>query len=241
MRLVLLALTLAMAPLPVWAVDCRIAVDVGHTRDNPGEISARGRPEREFNLALAKRLDSALAGKGIQSVLINPEGESIPLSDRPRLAAGAGASLLISIHHDSVQDHYKTEWEWGGERRFHADQFSGYGLFISALNPAYEDSLRVAKAMGKGLLAAGLRPSLHHAEAIPGEGRPLVDVARGVYRYDDLVVLKYAGIPAVLVEAAIIVNRAEERKARDPVFQAKVAEALAAAAQAYCLTKQAQR
>jgi N-acetylmuramoyl-L-alanine amidase len=230
-----------MAPLPVWAEDCRVAVDVGHTRDKPGEISARGRPEREFNLALAKRLDSALASRGIRSLLINPEGEAMALHDRPRLAAEAGASLLISIHHDSVQDHYKTEWEWGGRRLFHADQFSGYGLFISALNPAYDESLRVATNMGKGLLAAGLRPSLHHAEAIPGEGRPLVDVARGVYRYDDLVVLKYATIPAVLVEAAIIVNRAEERKAREPAFQAKVAEALAAAAQAHCLAKQPQR
>ena len=241
MRAVLILLVLAMAPVSVWAQTCRVAVDVGHTRDNPGEISARGRPEREFNLVLAQRLSSALAARGISSLLINPEGEAMALAERPRRAAEAGASLLISIHHDSVQDHYKSEWEWGGRHLFHADQFSGYGLFISGLNPAYDESLRVARKAGDRLLAAGLRPSLHHAESIPGEGRPLVDVARGIYRYDDLVVLKYAAIPALLVEAAIIVNRAEERKARDPAFQAKVAEALADAAQAHCLSKQSQR
>lgn len=241
MKAVPVVLFLLLLPPAAWAEQCRIAVDVGHSRDNPGEVSAYGRPEREFNLALAKRLVSVLASKGIPSVMINPAGDPIPLHDRPRLASEAGASLLISIHHDSVQDQYKTEWERGGRRLFHADQFRGYGLFISGLNPAYDESLRVAAAMGKGLLAAGFRPSLHHAEAIPGEGRPLVDVARGIYRYDDLIVLKYAAIPAVLVEAAVIVNRAEERKARDPVFQAKVAEALAMAAQAHCLAKQSQR
>ena len=236
MRLFLLLLSFIVLPLPAWAEGCRIAVDVGHTRDNPGEISARGRPEREFNLALAERLRDVLTKQGVSVLLINPAGDAMDLHDRPRLAAEAGASLLISIHHDSVQDHYKSEWEWGGQRWFFSDQFSGYGLFISGFNPAYDQSLLVARKAGDGLLAAGLRPSLHHAEAIPGEGRPLVDVARGVYRYDDLIVLKYATIPALLVEAAIIVNRAEERKARDPVFQGKVAEALATAAQAHCLS-----
>lgn len=213
---------------------CLIAIDVGHTRENPGEISARGRPEREFNATLAGRLRTALRGRGISSVLINPHGELMALVDRPRMAAEAGAALLISIHHDSVQDIYKSEWEWGRHRQFYSDQFSGYGLFVSEQNPAFADSLRVAEKIADGLLLAGLTPSLHHAEAIAGENRPLLNMARGIYRYDNLIVLKYATIPAVLLEAGIIVNRAEELKLRQPAYQDKIAAAVAAAVEGYC-------
>ena len=52
--------------------------------------------------------------------------------------------------------------------------------------------------------------TLHHAEPIGGENRALLDARCGVYQYDDLVVLKDFRSPAVLFEAAVVVNSDEE-------------------------------
>jgi N-acetylmuramoyl-L-alanine amidase len=42
---------------------------------------------------------------------------------------------------------------------------------------------------------------LHHAEPVAGESRELIDRALGIYRYDELAVLRTATMPAVLFEA----------------------------------------
>src|SRR3546814_4963502 len=66
------------------------------------------------------------------------------------------------------------------------------------------------------MIAAGRRPSLHHAEAIEGEGRRLLDPIRGIYAGDSLKILRRAAAPAVLVEVGVIKNPAEEHKLSKP-------------------------
>jgi N-acetylmuramoyl-L-alanine amidase len=74
---------------------------------------------------------------------------------------------------------------------------------------------------------AGFGPSLYHAEPIPGESKPFADRANGVHYYDNLVVLHTATQPAVLFEAGVIVNRAEELALREPATRGRIAEAVA--------------
>jgi N-acetylmuramoyl-L-alanine amidase len=86
------------------------------------------------------------------------------------------------------------------------------------------------------LRAAGLTPSLHHAEDIPGEARELVDESLGIYRFDKLILLRTAGIPSVLFEAGVIVDRDEERQFRDPAYRGRTARALSRAVTAFAKT-----
>ena len=65
-------------------------------------------------------------------------------------------------------------------------------------------------------MAAGEKPSLYHAEPIAGENRPLLDRRLGVHRFDGLAVLKTATMPAVLVEAGVIVNPTTRHGWRGP-------------------------
>jgi N-acetylmuramoyl-L-alanine amidase len=213
---------------------CKIAVDIGHHRAAPGATSARGQPEWSFNAALAGLIVEALRRQGVAAVLLNPAGDPIELRQRPADAAAIGATLLLSIHHDSVQEQYLSPWQWQGRDLAYSDRFSGYGLFVSAKNPAYPQSVAAAKAVGDTLLALGLAPSLHHAEPIPGENRPLIDQRRGIYRYDDLIVLKYAAMPALLIEAGIIVNRQDEETLTDQGFRLRFSEAVAEGIANYC-------
>jgi len=77
------------------------------------------------------------------------------------------------------------------------------------------------------LIEAGFKPSTHHAEKIEGEGREWADKANGVLYYDNLIVLKNAKIPAVLLESGVIVNRDEEQRMLDPAVREKIASAVA--------------
>ena len=61
-------------------------------------------------------------------------------------------------------------------------------------------------------MAAGEKPSLYHAEPIAGENRPLLAPPPGRASLDGLAVLKTATMPAVLVEAGVIVNPDDEAR-----------------------------
>lgn len=213
---------------------CMVALDPGHSRDRLGATSARGVGEWFFNRALTEQVAASLTAQGVEAVVINPAGGPIGLKDRTRQAAEAGADLFLSIHHDSVQPQYLTPWQVDGKARSYSDRFAGFGVFVSGRNTGFAASQSFGQDLADALLAAGLRPSLHHAEPIPGENRPLLDARRGIYRYDDLVVLHSAPIPAVLLEAAVIVNREEESRAITPAFRDQVAGAVTQAVTAFC-------
>jgi N-acetylmuramoyl-L-alanine amidase len=219
----LLAAALAAAPGAAL-----VAVDAGHGPGAPGATSARGVPERVLNLAVGARLVAALEREGLRAVLLDEPGDLGP-AERAALAGRLGAAALVSVHHDSVQPRYLATWQVDGVERAYSDRFRGFSVFYSGAGARPEESLRLALRLGDALLRLGLAPTLHHAEPIDGEGRPLVDARRGVYRYDGLAVLRRAEMPAVLVECGVMVHRDEELALRDPAHQERVARALAAA------------
>jgi len=213
---------------------CLIAIDAGHYHDAPGAISARGRPELEFNLNLASKFQATLEKLGIRTFLTNPNGDVESLFDRPLSAEKAGATLFISLHHDSVEEFNLLMWQWQGEENHYCDRFHGYSFYVSKRNPHYKESLRAAKIASDKLLADGLTPALYHADPQLGEGRPLLDKKRGIYNYKNLAVAMFGPMPAMLVEAGVIVNRDEELLVETPEYQDKIVSALTAAAVDHC-------
>ncbi len=211
-----------------------LALDIGHSRERPGAISARGRSEWRFNHALADSVRVTLEQAGYQLVVINPDGNKIALRARTAQAKQAQAHLFLSLHHDSVQPHYLSTWQYEGQKQRYSDRYAGYSLFYSKRNPYARASRVFARAFGGQLRVHGFTPSLHHAEPIPKENRPLIDPERGVYRFDDLIVLHSATMPAVLFEAGIIVNRDEELWIAKPQTRQAIADALLTALDWYC-------
>ena len=193
-----------------------IAVDVGHHAAEPGVISASGRPEFEYNRDLALEVKAELERIGQRVRLIGERGDHAVLYERPREAAGA--DLFVSIHHDSVKERLLPK----------AKYFSGFSLFVSRHNPQPEKSLACASALGAQLRAAGFSPSRYHADPILGENRPFADEENGVHFFDNLAVLRHAKMPAVLVEAGVIVNPEEELRMREPGVRRRIADAIAA-------------
>jgi N-acetylmuramoyl-L-alanine amidase len=225
---ILLVPGLAWAAEPVPGEKHIVAIDVGHTRASPGAISVTGIPEYEFNLRIAKKLESMLQATGtIQAFLITSE-KPRTLPERTRIAASRNADLFVSIHHDSAQDKYLEEREAAdGKTQRYTDKFSGYSIFVSHKNPRYEKSLDLARQIGRAMRRAKLKFATHHNEAIAGENRPIVDPEAGVYAFDDLVVLKTASMPAVLVECGVIVNPEEEKELLTDTRQVTITAAIA--------------
>lgn len=231
MRCWLLALCLApglaAASEPVPGEARIVAIDVGHTRVSPGAISVTGIPEYEFNLKIAKRLESKLQESGTIKPFLIVSEKARTLPERTRIAASRKADLFVSIHHDSAQDKYLEERETeDGKTERYTDKFSGYSIFVSRKNPRYEESLDLARRIGRAMRSADFKFATHHNEAIPGENRPIVDREAGVYAFDDLVVLKTASMPAVLVECGVIVNPAEEKSLQTDTRQVTITAAL---------------
>jgi N-acetylmuramoyl-L-alanine amidase len=216
-----------------------IVIDVGHTPQAAGATSARGVSEYSFNLNLAHVVEALLtkAGFSTTKVLETTGLGTTQLYDRAARANAAKPDLFLSLHHDSAQRRYMSQWTYEGRTLEYSDKFAGYSIFVASNNAFSTQSLAFATLLSDALLADGFSYSLHHAANVEGENRTLLDASRGIYSFDGLIVLKQTRAPAVLLEAGVIVNRAEEEKLVTPAYQARIGGAIASAIAAFCATK----
>jgi N-acetylmuramoyl-L-alanine amidase len=232
-------------PLPKPAPTCdredfRVVLDVGHTADSPGAISARGVGEYEFNLYLARQINEALirAGFGKTELLVTGGPGKKSMYVRVARANKLSPDLLLSIHHDSVPQKFKQEWEYEGKQESYSDRFKGHSIFVSDNNSQSKDSLAFARMLGNQLAARGLQYTPHYTESFMGRNRhTLLDAEAGVYRYDTLFVLKKPRVPSVLLEAGSIVNRDEELELGKPERQMLIGSAVVDAVESFCLAQ----
>jgi len=218
----------------------RVVVDVGHTIDVPGAISARGVPEYAFNLALGQDVDHALVDAGFDKtvLLITATAPWRGLVERAARANSMRADLFIAIHHDSVPDDLLQTWEYEGNEQKYSDDYPGYALFISNDNADPPGSLMFGSLLGKELQARGLHYTPHYTLALMGHRRrELVDAQAGVYRYDQLIVLRQTRMPAVLLEAGSIVNRQEEVELATAERRALTSAAIVGAVEKFCAAR----
>jgi N-acetylmuramoyl-L-alanine amidase len=258
--LLLFATAFSLQAWPALAATCSvkaagdtvIVLDVGHIARQPGqqcyrgshcswgETSARGTPEYDFNLKLAQRIRQELMLAGFSSAYVFVTHEDAPagLDERANRANGMNADIFLSIHHDGVDDHYLTPWLYQGKRNFYFDDAKGFSLHVSPRNIRYDESLDLAQILADRLMEKGLSFTTVHETRNPAGARvPFADPARGIYLRDGnkgLVVLRKARMPAVLLEAGMIVNRDEELIVLTSSYQRTVAEAVTQAVRTFC-------
>ena len=192
------------APAPRFVV----VIDAAHGGDDPGG-RLNGTDEKSFTLALSVRLRSLLAARGIQVVTTRESDATIDPNRRAELANHANAQACLSLH--------ATE------------SGAGAHLFVSSLTPArparivawktaqaawVTRSLALAGTLNSALLHSGLTVSLARTAL------PVVDSMT---------------CPAVAVEIAPEAAQSPDSGQKsqsnldDPGYQARIAEALAAA------------
>ncbi|WP_342735874.1 N-acetylmuramoyl-L-alanine amidase [Bradyrhizobium sp. B117] len=215
----------------------RIVVDVGHTPDAYGALSARNDPEFGFNFVLAKLITARLKSEGfVGTRLLVTDGKARPsLFKRVSAANDSRTDLFLSIHHDSVPDKLLETWEFDGAKSYFSDRFSGHSLFVSQQNPHFATSLLLARMIGRQLKEQGLHYASQYTLPVMGRyRRQLLDKDVGVYRYDGLIVLSRTRSAAVLLEAGSIINRDEEMELNSSERQEMIARAVAAGVGEFC-------
>jgi len=215
----------------------RIVLDVGHTAQSEGAMSARNVPEYLYNLRLAKRIEQQLKADGFAGTrLLVTEGKARrSLVTRVAAANSLAPNLFLSIHHDSVPDKFLEEWEFEGKKRYYSDRFGGYSVFVSRNNPDFPTSVAFAELVAKEMKAQGLKYAEQYSLPIMGRyQRPILNRQTGVYRYDELIVLRKTKMPAVLLESGSIINREEEIKMDSEHHRSLVSHGVAAAVKEFC-------
>jgi N-acetylmuramoyl-L-alanine amidase len=182
-----------------------VVLDAAHGGDDLGGRLSNGQLEKDFTLAFSVRLRSLLAARGIAVVTTRESDQTVDLDRRAAIANRANAQTCLSLH--------------GSESG------SGVHLFVSSLAPAQPTrfaawktaqaasvtrSLALAGTLNAALLQAGMNVTL---------GRTA------------LLAVDSMTCPAVAVEVAP--ERGADKKVTagldDPDYQARVAQALAAA------------
>lgn len=212
-----------------------VMLDPGHSPQQPGATSISGKREVDYNDRFAARLAELLRKEGIPVRLTREPAANLGLADRAAMANRDNPALFLSIHHDSAQLQFLKPSPAGGFQT--TRPIAGYSLFVSAESPAYTESLRFANQLAHGLLQLGRTPSLHHAEPIAGENRELIDRTLGIYRFDDLAVLRKNRPPSVLLEVGVIVDAADEQYVSDAGNQDAMCQAIVRAIKTFLALK----
>lgn len=186
-----------------------ISIDVGHSLSSPGSTSAYGETEFSYNRDMALHLAKSFVNQGYGVNLIGSNGDIKDLKERPLLAKNS--NLFISIHHDSIQLTDLNRWTYQQKQFLFNDEVHGFGIFVSTKNPYFKQSLQCAKNVAEKLITTGFKPNYYHAQNIKGENKTLFFPNLPVYQYDNLIVLKNAKIPAILIEVGVLTNRKEAK------------------------------
>jgi len=117
-------------------------------------------------------------------------------------------------------------WQYQGQKHYYLDKFKGYAILISKKNSRYDESLDLARSLADDLIGSRLEFTTHHDEktntAMYGRVGPMVDRGRGIYAF----VLHETEMPALILEAGMIVNRKEEVILSSPVRRATIVRAV---------------
>ena len=227
-------LVLSLAVAQADAAQLCIVLDPGHHPGKDGALGVRGIHEVVYNDALTGRLAQALEAQGYAVHVTRGPAQEIGLGERARFANNLNADLFLAIHHDSAQPKYLERIQVDGRDAWRTIKpIAGYSLFVSLLNPQAARSKEFGLLLGAEMNALGRPPTLHHAEAIPGENRELLDRELGLYRFDDLIVLKKTQMPAVLLEIGVIVDPVDEAYVSDEGNQTMIINAIVNAVRSY--------
>ncbi len=79
-----------------------IALEPGHGGSNSGAGGVSGTQEKDINRMAVAELARQFQAAGAQTVIVRPDDEAVPLSERTRRAIAANANVFISVHANSA-------------------------------------------------------------------------------------------------------------------------------------------
>ena len=181
-----------------------VVLDAAHGGDDPGG-KLSDQPEKAFTLALSVKLRSLLGARGIQVVTTRESDSNLDVNRRAEIANHANAQACLSLH----------ATETG----------AGVHLFTSSLPPAPSTRIPAWKTAQAAWVTRSLALAGVLNSALQQAGIPVMLGRTALPEVDSMT------CPAIAVEVAPDQAQGGDAKTEldDPDYQARVAEALAAA------------
>ena len=228
--------TLTIPTTPAGTRRRTIVIDPGHGGKDPG-ASDNGVVEKNINLAVGLELYRVLTAKGYRVIMTRNTDVYLTLQERTDIANDNNADLFVSVHVNALPS---------------KKSMTGFEIYIMAL-PTDKDAMNLAKVEnreyveGKGMDVANVdrrtemllkilgdmqqnnkisestdfAAALYNAGAV--NGLPMHRIAQAPF-----FVLRGAGMPAVLLEIGFLTNAEEAAQLVNPVYQQRIAQAMAA-------------
>lgn len=220
--------------------DIVIVVDPGHGGIDAGARSRSGTLEKNVVLDFSRRLADVLGKSGRFSVhLTRDDDEFIPLGERVNIARSHKASLLISVHADSV-----SAGSVSGATVYTLSERASDGVAAAlAEQENRSDAIGGVDLTGETDAVADILIDLVQRETKNYAvffARTLVDelkrhtgVVKNPHRSAGFKVLKAHDVPSVLLELGYLTNSSDEKHLIDAEWQETVAETVANAVAQY--------
>ncbi len=215
-----------------------IAIDAGHGGKDPGAIGQNGTYEKNVTLAIARELAAMINRQpGMKAVLTRSGDYFVDLDARSEIARRHKASLLVSIHADSVDNavargasvwilsNKRVDREMNkllGQQQKHSQLLGGAGKVIAEAEPnpylaqtildlSWDNARSEGYNIGEEVLRQiGRVARLHKSKPV----------------HASLAVLKAPDIPSLLIESGFISNPYEERQLASENYQRQLARAI---------------
>ena len=83
----------------------KVVIDAGHGAKDPGAFSITGKQEKDFTLAMAKKVTDALSKDSrVQVLMTRTDNTFVELDDRVKFANDAQVDLFLSIHGNKINN-----------------------------------------------------------------------------------------------------------------------------------------
>ncbi|MBW1982814.1 MAG: N-acetylmuramoyl-L-alanine amidase [Deltaproteobacteria bacterium] len=196
-----------------------VVIDPGHGGRDAGASGLSGVVEKELTLALARELAAVLEKQGTaRPVLTRQDDYALSLDDRAGIANHRNGDLFISLHLGNGFNRNAqgfTIYAWSpAARPLDAAGARDATAWDWGQLPYWEQSRKLSKLVRQQM--AGV---LHW----PGQATAQVD----------LYLLARVRMPAILIELGSVSNPAEAAQLKQPDFQRKLVQAIAAAIAEY--------
>ena len=225
-------------PVSATSGDVVIAVDAGHGGKDPGAIGQNGTYEKHVTLAIARELTAMINRQpGMKAVMTRTRDYFVDLNARSEIARRHKASLLVSIHADSVDNaiargasvwilsNKRVDREMNkllGQQEKHTQLLGGAGKVIAEAEPnpylaqtildlSWDNARSEGYSIGEDVLRQiGRVARLHKTKPV----------------HASLAVLKAPDIPSLLIESGFISNPYEEKQLASANYQRQMARAI---------------
>lgn len=191
-----------------------VVIDAGHGGHDPGTVGRFGQ-EKNFSLAVAKRLGAILRRKGFKVKYTRTTDKFIPLTQRAKMGNATPNSIFVSIHFNS------------------AKRSAAQGIETFALSPAGTASTSKSLKQSDFKSRSGNRRDSENialATAVQGavlkQLRRYQPTDRGIKRAR-WTVLTGLTRPGVLFEGGFVSNATEGKRIATPAYQQQLAQGLA--------------